>query len=79
MFFNLRSDGQMLLEKQEKAAWKSTELVEKMLKMDPYVDYYGGRCIKTDFSNFPKIDLTRYFASCEIALSVKEIISKCFT
>ena len=77
LFFQLQPNGEALRKEQELAAWTSN--IEESLTKHPYVDYYGGRCIKTDFSTFPKVDLTHFNRLCykEKDVSEKEVFQKC--
>ena len=77
MWFQLQPDGENLRKSQETAAWTASN-IEESLKSRPYVDYYGGRCIKTDFSTFPKVDLTRFKTFCyQQDVSEQEIYQQC--
>ena len=76
MWFQLQPDGENLRRGQETAAWTASNM-EEFLKSHPYVDYYGGRCIKTDFSTLP-VDLTRFKKLCyQLDVSEKEIYHQC--
>lgn len=76
-FFQTISHGEDLRKKQEAAAWASKQKVEEMLQKNPYVDYHGGRCIKTDFSKYPAIDLASFKQRCSIPGSFAEIYDRC--
>lgn len=76
-FFQDIPNGDESRKKQENAAWKSKEKVEETIQKDPYVDYFGGRCIKTDLSKYPEIDLAPYKKQCHIAMSLTEIFDRC--
>jgi hypothetical protein len=41
------------------------EKVDGMLQDKAVVDYFGGRCIKTDLSQLPRVDLLRYQQECD--------------
>jgi hypothetical protein len=69
--------GNRLLKKQEAAAWQSKEKVEQIIQKKPYVNYFVGRCIKTDMEKYPEIDLASYKTDCKIAMSFSEIFEKC--
>lgn len=76
-FFQTIPNGDLLRRKQEADAWNSKTNVEKTIKKHPYIDYFGGRCIKTDMSKFPQVDLESYKQRCSIDKSYMEIFEKC--
>ena len=76
-FFQTIPNGDAVRKEQEVAAWSDKEKIEKDITKRPYVDYFGGRCIKTDISTYPEIDLNKYKTQCEIDMSFQEIIGKC--
>lgn len=78
-FFATVPNGDALRQEQESAAWQNPAAVEEAMKRNPNVDYIGGRCVKTDLSQFPIIDLDSYKKQCEIDMSVEEIVKKCLT
>lgn len=76
-FFQTIPNGEEVRKEQEAAAWASKEKIEATIQKRPDIDYFGGRCIKTDMSQYPKIDLTSYKKNCEISMSFAEIFEKC--
>ncbi len=76
-FFQMVPNGDTLRKEQAAAAWKSQKEVEKLLKEHPYVDYFGGKCIKTDMSKFPLLDLTSYRKQCNIQMPAEQILNQC--
>lgn len=76
-FFQSIPNGDEVRTKQESAAWESKEKVEKTIQQRPYIDYFGGRCIKTDLSKYPEMDLASYKKQCDIAMSFAEIFERC--
>lgn len=69
-------DHPHLLQQQETAAWKDRAQVEASLEDAPRIDYFGGRCIKTDFSAFPDLDLKKYTGQC-VNMTPAEVKDKC--
>lgn len=76
-FFQMIPNGEDVRKNQEADAWRSKEKVEETIQRNPRIDYFGGRCIKTDMSQYPKLDLSSYKQRCEIAMSFVEIFEKC--
>jgi len=65
-----------LLADVEKRAWVNSKKLEQELQQNPMVDYYGGRCIKTDVSQRP-LDLSSYTEYCVPSMTPEEVIEKC--
>lgn len=79
IWFERQPNGNEIRIKQEGAAWQNRGKIEQLLKEKPFVDYYGGRCIKTNFSEFPEMNLSDYKHGCNIPLSYNEIFQSCFS
>jgi len=47
-----------------KRAWEDKDIVEKLLTQDPRVEYFGGRCIKTDLTDPENFDLSLFKEQC---------------
>jgi hypothetical protein len=65
------------LKKIEDVAFASNKEIERIFQKDLYVDYFGGRCIKTNMSRYPELDLTSFKNECKIPMSYAEIFAKC--
>lgn len=76
-FFKTIPNGDELRQKQEASAWQDRDAIEQAMRKRPYIDYFGGRCIKTDMSKFPELDLASYQQQCGIEMTSKEIIEQC--
>jgi hypothetical protein len=78
-FFKTIPNGDDVRKKQESAAWQDKEAIEKNLQRNSYIDYFGGRCIKTDMSKYPELDLSSYKKQCEIEMPIEEIFKRCLS
>ena len=70
-------NGDEIRKEQECEAWgKGKEKIEELLNKSPDVDYFGGRCIKTDFSADP-VDFSSYIKNCNPSANIQELNARC--
>jgi hypothetical protein len=58
-------------------AWESKEKVEAMIQKSPYIHDFAGRCIATDMSQYPLLDLTSYEEKCGNTMPIEKIFENC--
>ena len=77
-FFDLVPEGATLLETTQQEALIDDASLQSKLEDGRRIDYFAGRCIKTDLSQFPKVDLESFKRQCEIEGSYQQIAERCF-
>jgi len=70
-------NGEALRKKVEGGAFKNKEKVREMLRSNPSVGFYAGRCVYTDFSKYPHVDLNGFQRSCAL-IPMQAIMKRCF-